>query len=292
MRPWYRYSEKTDDYQDYRQVQYITPFSRVWGYGARVTITLIIINVAIWLIMVITDGLGWLPLVDWWYEYFAMSPENVLHKWRIHQIITSVFLHDCFSILHLAFNMYLLWMFGTRVERTFSSRRFLAFFLICGIGGSLLSLLARSLMGDFETPSIGASAAVFGVLVAYGFLFSNDKLLLFFVIPVKAWKLILAFIILETLLIILQLLHVDLGPLSDVDHWAHLGGAGVAAIWMLVLTRRKGDKTHHGWFHSKRTTVPPKGKKGFRVIITKPKPTSEDHPEGTDNEPPPDWFKL
>ncbi len=294
MRPWYRYSEKTDDF---RRPVVITPFSRIWGYGAPVTIALVIINAVIWLVMIYTKGpapeLPW--LVDWWYGLWAMTPEDVLKHGRVYQLITSVFLHDAQNILHLAFNMYLLWVFGPRVERTFSSKRFLAFYLACGLGGSVLSLAARSLMGDMYTPSLGASAAVFGVVVAYGFLFANEKLLLFFAIPLTVWKAVVGFIVIETLLILFHWL-------EDVDHWAHLGGAAAAAIWMLILIRQEGHKTAHGWQHTSRPTWFPggdmpgmSGRKrpgGFRIIIRKPPPVHDDHPEGTDDEERPQWFDI
>jgi len=300
MRPWYRYSEKTDNF---RYARVITPFSREWGFGAPVTIGLIVANSLIWLTMVFTSGSApdYSTLYGWWYEYFAMSPEDVLQKGRVYQVITSMFLHDGQNILHLLFNMYLLWLFGTRVERTFSSKLYLAFYLVAGLGGSILSLLMRSLMGDMVTPSLGASGAVFGVTVAYGFLFPNELLYLFFAFPVRVWKAVVGFIVIETLFILFQLQ-------EDVDNWAHLGGAAAAAIWMLTLVKRTGNKTSHGWHHSgiQSFVKPPSGTTQdsgeaprthplsgkIRIILGKKPPPQDDYPEGTDDEPPPDWFKL
>ena len=126
MRPWYRYSEKSDDYP---QRIIITQFSRLWGYGAPVTIALVIVNTAIWLAMVITDHMRLLTLDGWWYRLWAMTPALVM-RGHVYQLVTSVFLHDGLNIVHLFINMYILWMFGPRVERRFSSRRFLAFYLV------------------------------------------------------------------------------------------------------------------------------------------------------------------
>ena len=278
MRPWYKYSEKTDDYQ---QRMVITPFSKIWGYGAPVTIALVIINAAIWLVMEITDGIGWLTLEEWWYKYLAMTPQMVM-RGHVYQLLTSIFLHDGLNIIHLVINMYILWMFGTRVERSFGSRRFLVFYLVCGLIGSIASFLMRSLSGDIVTPSLGASAAVFGVLVAYGFLFAHERLLLFFYFPATVWKVVVGFIVIETLLILF-------GLQEGVDHWAHLGGAAAAAVWMLI----QGRKDDHGWTKGGGRGIfgrsrPPKG---FRIIVTRPVRDS-DHPEGIDNEPPPDWFDI
>jgi len=284
MRPWYRYAEK---YDDRPRPMLITPFSRVWGYGANVTLALVIANAAIWLVMTVTAGAKWLPLYEWWYRNFAMTPRLVVGG-RVYQLVTSIFLHDGLNILHLVFNMYLLWVFGPRVERTFTSARFLAFYIVCGIVGNILSLGLRWIGGGFDTPSLGASAAVFGIVVAYGFLFYNEIILLFFVIPVKVWKAVVGFIVLETLFVLFRMQ-------VDVDHWAHLGGAMAAAVWMLVMIRQTGHKTAHGWYHTSRGR-PQAGRSAsrgpFRIIIT-PRPTErEDYPEGKDDEPPPDWFKL
>lgn len=297
MRPWYRYSYK---YDDYPQATIITPFSKLWGYGAPATLILIIINVAIWLGMVITNAAGWLPLESWWYKYFALTPNDVTQRLWIHQLLTSVFLHDGadwhrLDILHLAVNMYLLWVFGPRVERAFVPRTFVLFYLLTGITGSILSLAMRSAMGFEHLPSLGASSAVFGVLTAYGFLFSDDILLLFFFIPIRAWKTVVLFIVLESLFIFMQWL-------PNVDHWAHLGGAAGSAIWMLILIRMKGHKTGHGWHHV-RVKMPGRSKGihathvgppfgGFRIVEKEDSQLRKDHPEGTDDEPPPEWFNL
>ncbi len=301
MRPWYRYTEKTDER---RYARMITPFSKEWGYGAPVTLGLIIANVGIWLVMVISIGAGWLDLGEFWFKYFAMTPRMVFEG-HVYQVFTAIFLHSQ-DFLHVLFNMYLLWMFGARVERTFSSRMFLFFYLVCGIVGCLLSLLMRS-FGSPDIPSLGASGAVFGVLVAYGFLFANETILLFFAFPVKVWKAVVGFIALETLFILFQMQ-------AGTDNWAHLGGAMASAVWMLVLVRRTGNKTAHGWHHSmqqrsgvqagqsmqqdgsrRRVILFPgqkKPKKGFWIFKQRKKTGTDQHPEGTDDEPPPDWFKL
>jgi membrane associated rhomboid family serine protease len=238
--------------------------------------------------MVVTAAYGWLPLDNWWYKYLAMTPDLVIHRHWYYQLVTSVFLHDGSQFLHLASNMYLLWVFGPRVERTFGSKQFLLFYLATGVAGSILSLIMRSITGAGEVPSLGASSAVFGMLTAYGFLFANEILLLFFVVPMRAWKVVVLFIVLETLFVMFNMM-------PQVDHYAHLGGAVAAAIWMLVLIRVRGNRTSHGWFQSGGnpyiSSNSPKASslKGFRVIVGRPKKPNG-HPEGTDNEPPPDWW--
>jgi membrane associated rhomboid family serine protease len=289
MRSWYR---KTAKNEDFPQPTFITPFSRLWGYGTPITLALIIINSAIWLAMVITSGFKWLPLDTWWYHYFAMTPMLVIHKHWIHQILTSIFLHDGSDILHLAMNMYILWIFGPQVERILGSRGYLFFYLATGIAGSILSLVIRQLTGFAGVPSLGASAAVFGVLTAFGFLFANDLLYLFFVIPMRAWKTVVLFIAIETLLTIIP------GIMPDVDHYAHLGGAAAAAIWILVRSKIQDKRSTHEWYHVGKNVsyyIPRKrsGTSGFKVIVGSMHPLKHaDHPEGTDDEPPPKWFKV
>ncbi len=292
MRPWYRYTSKNDDYQ---QTTIITPFSKIWGFGAPVTLALIAINCGIWLIMMITASQEWLDMDNWWYYWFALVPELVFrgHVW---QPVTSLFLHAPLP-WHLFFNMYLLWVFGPRLERTFSSKLFLAFYLASGIAGSILSLLMRTASGNLVDPSLGASSSVFGLLVAYAFVYKDEMLLLFFAIPIRAWKLVAG-------LIGFEILSVIFGWMPIIDHWGHLGGAAGAAIWMLILIKTSGHKTAHGWFQDRsrarqsrrgqvwRGTFIPHGKRssGFKIIFRNPRPKYDDHPEGTDDEPPPDWF--
>jgi membrane associated rhomboid family serine protease len=287
MRPWYRKSAKNEDFP---QRTYITPFSRLWGYGAPMTLALIIINTAIWLVMEITSALKWLPLDTWWYYYFAMTPTQVIHKLWIHQLLTSIFLHDGKDILHLAMNMYILWMFGPQVERKIGSKNYLFFYLATGIAGSLLSLGMRLLTGYGGVPSLGASAAVFAILTAYGFLYAYDMLYLFFVIPMQAWKTVVLFIAIETLLLLL-------GMMQNVDHYAHLGGAAAAAIWMLIQNKLQARRSSHEWYHvgTNASYYVPRNHSdtgGFKVISGTMRPPKHiDHPEGTDDEPRPDWFK-
>jgi membrane associated rhomboid family serine protease len=286
MRPWYRYTAKNEDF---RQPTYITPFSRLWGFGAPATLTLIALNTVIWIFMVASAGAKWLPMETFWLKYFAMTPDLVIHRHWYFQLLTSVFLHDGTNIWHLFFNMYILWMFGPSVERAMGSRNFVLFYLATGVAGSVLSLFMRLLMNLGSIPSLGASSAVFGVLTAYGFLYSDQILLLFFVVPMKAWVVVIFFVVLESFFVIT-------GWMANVDHFAHLGGAAAAAIWMLALYKFKGNSKAHKWYSPSggtRYTIRthrPANSRGFRVIIGQQ--DNKEHPEGVDNEPPPEWFKL
>ena len=100
------------------------------------------------------------------------------------QFITYMFLHANFS--HLLFNMLALWMFGTVIEQTLGSRRFLYFYLVCGIGAALIQLIVLYMMVPVNAgpiTTIGASGSVFGLLFAFGYLYPNMNIYFYFLIP-------------------------------------------------------------------------------------------------------------
>ena len=123
-------------------------------------------------------------------ELFALNPQQAL-PWRPWQLLTYMFLHSApsqgggFSPLHILLNMLTLLMFGGPVERQLGARRFLRYYLICGLAGGLLILLP-----PFRDVTIGASGAVLGVLTAFGVLYPDAPVLLFF-IPVPAKVLVI-----------------------------------------------------------------------------------------------------
>ncbi len=145
-------------------------------------------------------------------ETFGLSPELGVfgHLW-LWQIVTYMFLHSPFWIGHLVLNMLMLWMFGTEVERLWGTREFVKYYFICGIGAAVVTCLLFP-----ATTTIGASGAVFGVMLAYGFLFPNRQVLIWFIFPMRAISFILVCIGIE----MYSLLNVQDG----VAHFAHLGG--------------------------------------------------------------------
>ncbi len=160
-----------------------------------------------------------MPISEIFDAYFALQPligvENSLfYPW---QLITYQFLHAGFS--HIFFNMLALWMFGTELENLWGSRRFLIFYLLCGIGAGVIQLLTPLLPGMPPAPTIGASGAIFGVLLAFGLTFPNRPIIMFpffFPIPAKIFVIMYAAIDLISGLIDTN---------SGVAHFAHLGGA-------------------------------------------------------------------
>lgn len=133
------------------------------------------------------------------------------------QLLTYGFLHDTRSLMHILFNMLMLWMFGRDLERLMGPRRFLTYYLTCVVGAGLIQLLVGVIQG-WGVPTVGASGGVFGLLLAYGMTFPDRRIMLIFPpIPMKA----------KYFVILLGLFELSIG-LSGVDNgianFAHLGG--------------------------------------------------------------------
>ena len=166
---------------------------------------------------------GLIPQVQNYLAPFALWP---LHSgyFDFWQLISYAFLHGGFN--HLFFNMFALWMFGLPVERIWGSRKFTEYYFICVLGAGLIQLLVQHLSGDVY-PTIGASGAVFGLLLAYGVMWPNNKLfLIFFPVPIKAKWFVLIYGAAE-------LIFGVTGAMPQVAHYAHLGGLffGAGLLW-------------------------------------------------------------
>ena len=183
-------------------------------------------NTAIWLlfgVLLAPFTVGGAPLLYGVTELLALWPLGAgFWPW---QLVTYMFLHGGF--LHLFFNMFALWMFGMELEHLWGSRRFLIFYLICGIAGGLTNLLVSPLVGQ-AAPTVGASGAVFGVLLAFGMMFPNRPIYLYFLLPIRAKYFIAAYIGLE-------LFFGVTGTSDGVAHFAHLGGAAAGLLFVLAM---------------------------------------------------------
>jgi membrane associated rhomboid family serine protease len=137
--------------------------------------------------------------------------------------ITYMFVHG--GLLHLAFNMYTLWIFGPRVEHVWGTKRFTWFYLWCGLGG----VVAHALFGPDGSSLVGASAAVFGVMLAFAWQWPREEIYLFGVLPLRVSVLV-------GILAALNLLQGVLAPAggagSGVAHLAHLGGFAFAFLYL------------------------------------------------------------
>ena len=138
--------------------------------------------------------------------------------------VTYMFVHAGFW--HLALNLYTLWVFGPRLERAWGTKAFTAFYLWCGLGGAA----AHAVFTRGPSLLVGASAAIFGVLLAYALRWPDDEALFFGVVPMKVWWLV-AF--LAAINLVMGVLDVSAGAgMGGTAHLAHLGGFVFAALWL------------------------------------------------------------
>jgi membrane associated rhomboid family serine protease len=155
----------------------------------------------------------------------SIDGHSYFHIW---QIVTYAFLHSTDNITHLLFNMLGLWMFGAEIERYVGPRRLLACYFASVITAAVSQLFIPTLFGAPPAPVIGASGGVFGLLLAYAFLFPKRKVIpLIPPIPMPAW-------VFATLYAGVELFLGVTGTLSGVAHFAHLGGMVGSA---LVITQ-------------------------------------------------------
>lgn len=211
-----------------------------WGMITPVVKNLIVINT---IVLIGTELIG-----DKMYELFALFPfESQMFKW--YQVVTHMFMHGGFW--HLLFNMYTLAIFGTVLERQWGANKFLLFYFVTGIGAALCHNLVLHLQishalagGDMMTaasimriPTVGASGAIYGVLLGYGMLFPNSILQLIFPpVSLKAKWFVLIFAGIE-------LLTGLTGMGGGIAHFAHLGGMLFGLI--LILYWKKKNRMYY-----------------------------------------------
>lgn len=169
-----------------------------------VTQALLLINVAMLCLDYVLGG-----LLSQWGALYPLG-----HGFLPWQLVTYAFLHGGFN--HLFFNMLGLWMFGSELERIWGPRRYLQFYFASLLAAAGAQLLVTWLTGS-PYPTVGASGALFGLLLAFGLLFPHRTILLFFVIPIPARILVLLYGAFE-------LYQGVYGTQAGVAHFAHLGG--------------------------------------------------------------------
>ncbi len=184
-----------------------------WSFPTGVK-WLVIINVAVFLIdffasnVLHTGSLHNALLLE-------LVPAAVIHG-MVWQLVTYLFVHDTGSLWHILFNMLALWMFGAPVEETWGTRRFLQYYFVCGVGAGISVVLVDLLIRHPYLRTIGASGAIYGVLLAFGMLFPNQTVLMSFLFPIKAKYMVMIF----GAIAFLSSFNTD----SPVSNLAHLGG--------------------------------------------------------------------
>ncbi|MBR1872150.1 MAG: rhomboid family intramembrane serine protease [Bacteroidales bacterium] len=214
-------------------------FGSFWYRIPQVTRNVVAINILFFIATLINE--------DFMYRVFSLyyfkSP--FFHSW---QILTHMFMHGGFW--HLFFNMYTLLMFGTALENAIGSRKFLVFYFIAGLGAVALHMgvqgiqLSAALSADnlsgvqsvLYTPTVGASGAIYGILIGYAMMYPDSVLtLLFPPISLKAKWFVLIFAAIE-------LLTGVTGTMEGIAHFAHLGG--MLFGWLLMLWWKKTGRIY------------------------------------------------
>ncbi|HTX17483.1 MAG TPA: rhomboid family intramembrane serine protease [Bacteroidota bacterium] len=153
-------------------------------------------------------------------EWFALMPLG--QGFEIWQLFTYLFMHAGLS--HLFFNMLALWMFGMELENTWGSRKFFIYYLICGVGAGISNILIAPLFTTVG-PTIGASGAIYGVLLAFGLMFPDRLIFVYFFVPLKAKYFVALYMVIE---------FVSVSSTDGIAHFAHIGGAVVGLIYLLA----------------------------------------------------------
>ena len=233
-----------------------------------VTRHLLAINVIVWLATVVLQQVNMIDLNRWLGLHFWLGS-----NFNPAQLFTYMFMHANFT--HLFFNMFSLWMFGSLLERVLGAKRYLFYYITCGLGAALVQelvwqftwqdILAASVTGPVASVTdiikaineghaaftmdnfynsmvtIGASGAVFGILLAFGMLFPNMPMYIIpFPFPIKAKWMVLGYGVIE-------LFFGVTGEMSGVAHFAHLGGM-IAGILLILYWRHNGTLTRNGLY--------------------------------------------
>ncbi|MFC1670516.1 rhomboid family intramembrane serine protease, partial [Spirochaetota bacterium] len=165
---------------------------------------------------------------------FGLHHIGLIYEFKLWQVFTYMFLHG--GWMHIIFNLFALWMFAGDLENQFGSKAFLKFYLYSGIGAGIfiavMNYISYTKYG-ISSPTIGASGALYAILLAYGMTWPNREVLLYFVIPVKIKYLVLGFGLIEFFGILSTLS----GQGSNISHIGHIGG--LISGFIIIMIRRK-----------------------------------------------------
>ena len=207
---------------------------------------LLIINGLVWLAQITIGRQGVFDVENVFALHYVES-----YYYKPWQFISYMFLHDPSNFMHILFNMFALWMFGSTLENLWGSKRFLIFYIICGVGAALVHMGAlwydvkqlenafmqgviseRDFYGGLNVPTMGASGAVMGIFAAFAYTFPNTQLFIIPIpFPIKAkWAMIG--------MIALDLFGGFSNRSGGVAHFAHVGGALVGILILMIWNKR------------------------------------------------------
>ena len=203
------------------------------GIGGAITPAvkaLVIANASVFLLEYVLHSMG---LDGVFLRLFSLQPSLVYHNLYVWQLVTYLFLHG--DLGHILVNMFMLWMFGAEMERIWGTRQFLKYYFLTGVGAGIVTCFFSS-----GSRTIGASGAIFGVMLAYGMTFPNRQILFWFVFPMKAKHFVLLMGGIELL--------ASANWVSDgIGHFAHLGGMLFGYLYLKRAWRLKEWLTELRW---------------------------------------------
>lgn len=188
-----------------------------------VVLNLIIINALVYFAQVMFDGPDTGSILDQKItSEIALFPYQTTY-FKPYQLVTHMFAHGGF--FHLLFNMFVLWMFGTMLERVWGPKRFFIFYFACGLAAGFAHLLLEF------SPAVGASGAIMGLFAAFAYLFPNTELIIFPIpVPIKAKYAV-------AIMAAIDLFGGVYPSGSNIAHFAHLGGLVMGFILVLIWNR-------------------------------------------------------
>ena len=207
--------------------------------------TLLLLNVAAYIIDELLASTMGIEIARIFGLYYVEHPD-----FHFYQLLTYMFMHEGF--MHLFFNMFALWMFGRIMEMTWGAHRFIIYYIICGIGAALVQEAGQAfgIISPYAM-TIGASGAVYGILLAFGMIFPNERLFIIPIpFPIKAkW-----FVCMYAAIEIIE----GISSIDGVAHFAHLGGMlfGLLLILYWKGTSHRSQVNFGGNFWAKTVSKP------------------------------------
>jgi membrane associated rhomboid family serine protease len=214
--------------------RYGSPISYQFGPGplSPAVKALLVANVTAWLVNLIVPALS---------LRLGLSPRDVFTGLAFWQPFTYMFLHDTRGIGHLLFNMLALWMFGTDLERTWGTRFFTKYYVVTGVGAAATTLLLGLVSDDvYYSLTVGASGAIYGLLLAWAMYFPHRTIYLYFLFPIPAR----IFVLIVGAIAFLSSIG---GTGGGIAHTAHLGGLVVGYLYLQSLRVRPVDELRYRW---------------------------------------------
>jgi len=188
---------------------------------------LVIINIVVFILTELSGQRNML------FSSFGLVPNQVWTNFKVWQLFTYLFVHGGF--LHIFFNMFVLWMFGKDLEIQWGKNEFLLFYFTCGIGAGLMTVLFSI---NSIVPIVGASGAIYGLLVAYGFIYPNRMVYLYGLFPLKVKYMVLG-------LGVIAFLASLSANQSNVSHITHLSGMIIGVLYIYFILNWKNIKMEY-----------------------------------------------